>query len=252
MKDNEAALKNMSLLEHLNELRRCLVKSALALAVCFVVAFCFNGWLYSVLAAPLVKFLPKGTTLVFLRLQEPFAVSVKVALSGAIILGSPLIILFLWQFIAPALYKHEKRYCWPFLLSTFTLFAGGCAFAYRYAFPAACRFLLEVGQPYTPQISMDEYYEFAMMIILGMGLIFEIPIVVFFLSLFRILTPRFMLKTLRHAIIIIFLVAAIVSPTTDVVNLFLFAAPMILLYLGSILVCWLVYRRKEKKRNARG
>ncbi|MBP7865307.1 MAG: twin-arginine translocase subunit TatC [Acidobacteria bacterium] len=239
-------LRKMTLLEHLQELRSCLLYSVIAVAVAFGVTFAFNDWIYGQLALPLLRHLPKGSTLVFLRLQEPFTVSLKVAFCFAVFLSAPVIIYQLWRFISPGLYQKERRWFVPFVFFSSLLFLAGCTFAYRVAFPAACSFLIGVGRPYNPQISMDEYFDFAMMVILGMGAVFQMPIIVSFLAMMKILTPRFMIKTLRHAILIIFILAAIISPTTDVVNLFIFAAPMILLYLVSVILCWLITRRRAR------
>lgn len=249
---SEFSLRKMPLLEHLSELRKRIVWSMAGILVAFVLTFSFYSFLFDQLARPLERHLPKGKHLVFIRLQEPFTVSIKVAIVSAILLSAPFIFYQIWLFISPGLYRKEKRLVIPFLLFSTSLFAGGCLFAYYFAFPAACAFLLSMGTPYTPQISMDEYFDLAMLVILGMGAIFQMPVIVSFLSMMRVLTPRFMIRTLRHAILIIVVVAAIISPTTDIVNLFVYACPMVVLYILSIFMSWIFTRRARKKDAAMG
>jgi sec-independent protein translocase protein TatC len=153
-----------------------------------------------------------------------------------------------WMFISPGLYRNEKRYVVPFMVSTISLFACGGYFGYKIVYPAALTFLINFGKQFQPMITIGEYTSLFLSIILGMGLIFEMPILVFFLSLMGIVSAGFMWKNFRYSILVIFIIAAIVTPTTDILNMCIFAAPMIALYAFSIGVAWLVH---PKQRSAR-
>ncbi len=151
----------------------------------------------------------------------------------------------LWLFIAPGLYREEKRYVLPFLLSTVALFVAGGLFGYRMVYPASLDFLVGYGRQFQPMITIGEYTRLFVTIIVGLGLIFEMPILVLFLALMRVITARWMWRNLRYSILVIFIIAAIVTPTADILNMCLFAAPMVALYGISIGVAWLVNSRRE-------
>jgi len=151
----------------------------------------------------------------------------------------------LWLFIAPGLYRTEKRYVLPFLISTVGLFIAGGAFGYKIVYPASLDFLIGYGQRFQPMITIGEYTKLFVTITIGLGLIFEMPILVFFLALMRVITARWMWRNLRYSILVIFIIAAIVTPTADILNMCLFAAPMVALYLISIGVAWLVTSKRK-------
>jgi sec-independent protein translocase protein TatC len=153
------------------------------------------------------------------------------------------------MFISPGLYRKEKRYVVPFMISTIALFSAGGYFGYRFVYPYALTFLIDFGKQFQPMITIGEYTSLFLSIILGMGLIFEMPILVFFLALMGIVSAGFMLKNFRYAILVIFIIAAIVTPTTDILNMCIFAAPMIGLYGVSIGVAWLVHPRQRAARR---
>ena len=243
----ENGFQKMSLLEHLEEFRRRLFRALAAVGIAFCVTYAFHEQIFRVVAQPLTRFLPDGGHLVYLRLQEPFILYIKVAIVAAIFLSAPYLLYQVWLFISPGLYRHEKRFAIPFILFASVLFIGGCCFAYFIAFPAACQFFVELGQPYTPNIAIDMFFDLAMFIIIGMGAVFQLPLVIMFLTMLGVVTPRFLIKKFRHAIVIIFIVAAVISPTTDAVNLFIFAGPMVLLYIMSIGLSWMLARRRNKK-----
>jgi sec-independent protein translocase protein TatC len=156
----------------------------------------------------------------------------------------------LWLFIAPGLYRNEKCYVLPFLLSTVGLFIAGGFFGYRMVYPASLDFLIGYGQRFQPMITIREYTKLFLTIIVGLGLIFEMPILVFFLALMRVITARWMWRNLRYSILAIFIVASIVTPTTDILNMCLFAAPMVALYAISMGVAWLVNSARERGAGA--
>jgi len=156
----------------------------------------------------------------------------------------------LWLFIAPGLYREEKRYVLPFLLSTVGLFIAGGFFGYKMVYPASLDFLIGYGQRFQPMITIGEYTKLFLTIIVGLGLIFEMPILVFFLALMRVITARWMWRNLRYSILAIFVVAAMVTPTADILNMCLFGAPMIALYALSIGVAWLVTSARKRRTSA--
>jgi sec-independent protein translocase protein TatC len=138
-------------------------------------------------------------------------------------------------------------YALPFILFSSILFLSGCAFAYYIAFPSACAFFIDLGQGFTPNIDVDFFFDLVLFIIIGMGAVFQLPIVIAFMSMMGMVTPKFLLRKFRHATVIIFIVAAVISPTTDAINLFIFAGPMMVLYVLSIGVSWIFARRRKRK-----
>lgn len=194
-------------------------------------------------------FLDRDNRLVVGTVQGAFNLYIKVAFYAAIFFAVPFLLVQAWGFVSPGLYPHEKRYAWPFLTMTTLFFLGGCAFAYYIAFPRAANFLLGVAQKgdLRPLVTADDYFELIITIMLGLGLVFEIPTATLFLARLGLVTPRLLLKVWRFAVIIIFIVAAVLSPTTDVPNLLVFAAPMLLLYFLSVGIAWLFHRERKKE-----
>lgn len=238
----------MTFLEHLDELRRRIIRCMIAVAVTFGVAWIFHERIYQFLAVPIAKAVGGAQKLVFIKPTEPFTIYLKVSFVVGIFLAIPVILLQLWFFISPALYRREKTYAIPFLVSSTLLFLLGGVFAYYVILPAALDFLInQFGKNFTPMVSAIEYFDFEMVIILGMGAIFEMPVIVAFLSIFGLITPRFLWVNFRYAFLLIIIVAAVASPTGDALNLFLWSGPMILLYVLSIGVSWIFKRRREKK-----
>jgi len=187
--------------------------------------------------------------LVYLNPVDPFNLYLKIAMLAGLFLTSPFVLYQVWMFISPGLYRNEKRYVFPFMVSTITLFTLGGYFGYRIAYPRALDFFIGFSGQFQPMITVGEYTQLFLSIVLGMGLIFEMPILVFFLAFMGIMTPSFMIKQFRYAILIIFVLAAIVTPTPDIVNMCVFAAPMLALYALSIGVAWLVHPEQRNKRK---
>ncbi|MEE9218118.1 MAG: twin-arginine translocase subunit TatC [Acidobacteriota bacterium] len=238
MGPRDARYGSMSFLEHLEELRSRMLRSLLALAIAFLICWVFSSPLYEFLARPVMAALPPGKTLAFTALPDPFILYMKVALLTGIFLASPYLLWQLWLFVAPGLYGHERRLAIPFLLSSTALFVAGGAFGYYIAFPAACRFFLKVGQPFEPILTVREYFRLEMQVLLVMGLVFELPVFIFFFSRLGIVTPRFLWEKFTYAVLIIFVTAAIITPP-DFVSQLLIALPMVVLYLVGIGVAWL-------------
>jgi sec-independent protein translocase protein TatC len=187
--------------------------------------------------------------LVYLNPTEPFNLYLKIAALAGLFLTSPFVLYQVWMFISPGLYRNEKRYVVPFMVSTIALFSAGGYFGFKIVYPAALNFLISFGKQFQPMITIKEYTELFLSIILGMGLIFEMPILVFFLALMGIVTAGWMWKNFRYSILIIFIVAAIVTPTTDILNMCIFAAPMIALYALSIGIAYLVHPKQRAARK---
>ncbi len=243
----------MSFLEHLDELRQRLVFAVLSIIVVFFACFYFHEHIYDFLAVPVTKalrsFNPEYDRLVYTNPMEPFNIYLKVSFVAAIFASSPLILWQLWLFISPGLYRHEKRYVLPFVTLTSALFMSGGYFAYRVVLPPVFQFLFEFGGDFQPFIHINEYFSLASTLLVGMGLVFELPVIILILSIFGIVTPRFLLKNIRYAILIIAILAAALAPTPDWVTLMLFSLPMLGLYFLSIGLCFLVQLRRKKKSS---
>jgi|WetSurMetagenome_2_1015567.scaffolds.fasta_scaffold314000_1 sec-independent protein translocase protein TatC len=245
--DNEDELDSsgkMSFLDHLDELRRRLIVSLTALGVAFLICWSYSAQIYNFLALPITQHL-NGKKLVFTNPTEPFTLYMKVAFIAGIFLSAPIIIWQLWLFISPGLYKKEKRFALPFIFFSSLLFILGGVFAYSVAFPMSLKFLLSVGESFDPMVTITEYLDLAMTVYLGCAIIFEIPILIFFLSIFGLVTAGFLMRNLRYAILVIFIVAAVITPTTDIPTMMVFAMPMLALYLIGVLVAW-IFGKKRK------
>lgn len=246
------SLGSMSFLEHLEELRRRIIYSAISVAVGFFLCWNYADRIYAYMQRPIMETLKRhglAEKLVYLSPTEPFNLYLKIAALAGLFLTSPFVLYQVWMFISPGLYRKEKKYVVPFMVSTITLFTCGGLFGYKIVYPAALNFLINFGKQFQPMITIGEYTSLFLSIILGMGLIFEMPILVFFLSLMGIISAGFMLKNFRYSILVIFIIAAIVTPTTDILNMCIFAAPMIALYAVSIGVAYLVHPKQRAARK---
>ena len=245
-------MPTMGFLDHLEELRRRLVYSIAAVAVGFFACWWKVERIYDVMQRPIMDVLKANglsQQLVYLNPTEPFNLYLKIAALAGLFLTSPFVLYQVWMFISPGLYRNEKRYVVPFMVSTIALFSAGGYFGFKIVYPAALNFLISFGKQFQPMITIKEYTELFLSIILGMGLIFEMPILVFFLALMGIVTAGWMWKNFRYSILIIFIVAAIVTPTTDILNMCIFAAPMIALYALSIGIAYLVHPTQRAARR---
>ncbi len=244
--------RSMPLLAHLEELRKRIIFAILGILIGFVSCWSFADRIFGLMQEPIVQALRHhgiAGGLVYLNPTEPFNLYLYVALVGGLFVASPFVFYQLWLFIAPGLYREERRYVLPFLLSTVGLFVAGGLFGYKLVYPASLDFLIGYGQRFQPMITIGEYTRLFVTIIVGLGLIFELPILVFFLAVMRVVTARWMWRNLRYSILVIFTVAAVVTPTADVLNMCLFAAPMLALYAISIGVAWLVNSRRQRKHS---
>ncbi len=235
----------MTFLEHLDELRRRILYSLVSVLVAFVGAWTFREEIYGFLSAPIKQVVER---LVVITPTEPFTIYLKVSFAAAIFFAVPFLLLQVWLFVAPGLYRREKRFALPFLIASTVLFVLGGAFAYYVVLPPALTFLLmEFGREFQPMITAMEFFDFVLLIVVGVGAIFQLPVLVAFLSIFGLVTPGFLWRNFRYAFLLITIIAALVSPTTDPFNLFLWSGPMVILYTVSIGISWIFKRRRARE-----
>ncbi len=237
----------MSFLDHLDELRRRLVASALSLAVGTLVAFFFIDRIFTFIMRPLYEKLPPGSKLIYTEPTEAFFLKLKIALLAGVVIGAPLIMLQLWLFIAPGLYAREKRFALPFILMASVFFVGGAAFNHYVLFPIAWVFLAGFSTDYMmfmPRIA--PVFSLYAMLMLAMGLIFEMPAVILVLARMGLVTAGFLWRNIKYAILIIFIAAAVITPTGDPMTQALMAGPMVALYIISIGLAWVFGKRRRR------
>ncbi len=244
---DRAELPGMSLMEHLEELRSRLFWIFGYLAGGFVVAWIFRNRLVGYIQKPLVDI---GLKMTMTHPTDAINFFIKTSLVCGAILASPFILYQVWLFISPGMYQNEKKYVWPFMSATVGLFLAGTWFGYRYVLPGAMVFLIQdFGKNFTHMITIDDYTGFFLAVILGLGITFEMPIVIFFLALFGIVDAKFLLKNFRYAIMAIFLLAAVICPDPSPVGMCLFASPMLVLYFVGVGVAYFVHPNRRKKKD---
>jgi sec-independent protein translocase protein TatC len=253
--DEEEGMLRMSFMDHLSELRKRIIKSLWGFGVAFVLSLAFANELWRIISDPAteaLKFLKVvPPRLAMTQPMEGFSIIwIKLPILCAIFLTSPWVVYQIWKFISPGLYKREKRLAVPFILSTAGLFIGGGLFAYFLAFRFGLTFLLSIGMSNNvqPVVTITEYFDLFVNVTLGVGLVFELPVIIFMLTLLRLASPRFLLKHSRYAVLIIVIIAAIVTPTPDVVNLMIFAVPMCALYFVGVFLGYLIVLKREGKK----
>jgi sec-independent protein translocase protein TatC len=250
--DEEPLEGGMTFLEHLDELRKRITRAVASLLVGFLLAFAFIEPIHAFVYARLVAEIPGGT-LVFTEPMEGFFIYIKIAALSGLFIASPYIMWQVWLFIAPGLYANEKRLAVPFVLVGSALFIGGAAFSHWVLFPAAWRFFASFSNEYTtfmPRI--EPVFALYVKLMLALGLVFQMPMLVFVLAKLGLVTARFLIDNLKYAILIIFIVAAIVTPDGSMVVQVIMAAPMIVLYFVSIGVAWLFGRGPRAETAADG
>jgi sec-independent protein translocase protein TatC len=233
-------------LSHLEELRKRLVVCAIAVGAGFVLSYIFSEQLFSVLTLPLTEVLPPESKLIFTSLPEMFIVYIKAALIAGIILASPVIFYEIWLFVTPGLYQTEKRYAIPFVLFSSILFSSGALFGYFIVFPYGFKFFMGFATEDIQALpSVKEYFSFAIRLLMAFGLVFEMPVVVFFLTKIGLITPEVMKKYRKFAILGAFMVAAILTPP-DAATQLMMAVPIIILYELSIFIGKGAYRKRKE------
>jgi sec-independent protein translocase protein TatC len=235
----------MSFLEHLDELRKRLIYSVYSLLAGCVIAFAFVGRIQAFIFVPLHDALG-GNEFIFTKGFEPFMLMMKIGALAGLMIASPLIIYQLWLFIAPGLYANEKRFAVPFVFLCTVFFLTGASFSHYVAFPWTWAFFKSWENEYMTFLpNIGDAFSIYVKMLLAFGLIFQMPTLVFFLARMGVVTAGFLAKNTKYAILIIFIVAAVISPGTDVVSQAMMAGPMIALYAISILIAWIVAPRKK-------
>lgn len=236
----------MTFLEHLDELRQRIIWAILSLLVAFVLCFTFSTHIFEFLMGPLRMALPPGGELIATKVPEVFVLHMKMSFFVAIFVASPLWLSQVWLFIAPGLYENEKKFAVPFILFGTVFFVAGAVFAHYLVFPIAVRFFATFGSPDVQiKLTVSEVFAFYAKVILAAGVMFQIPTVVFLLARMGLISAGFLWRNFKYAVLIIFIVAAVLTPP-DVVTQTLLAAPMTALYLFSIVVAWVVGRERQK------
>jgi len=249
-KDKEQ-MPTMGFLDHLEELRKRLVYSIIAIVIGFFVCFGFAERIFAIIQRPIMEALAHNglsAKLVYINPIDPFNLYLKVGGMAGLFIASPFVLYQIWCFISPGLYRNEKRYVMPFMASTIALFLSGGYFGYKIVLPQALVFLVGYGKDFQPMITLNEYSSLFLTVIVGLGVVFEMPILVFFLALMGIISAGWMWRNIRYSILAIFIIAAIITPTPDILNMCIFAAPMLVLYVLSIAIAWFVHPNQRRKR----
>ena len=244
MQDND----KQPFMTHLEELRRRLVACAIAIGVGFVICYFFSERLFQILVMPLKANMPADDRLIFTNLPEMFFTYLKTAFLAGALLVSPVLFHQIWMFIAPGLYQNEKRFAIPFVVCSTILFVGGSMFGYFVVFPFGFRFFLGFANDYIQALpSVKQYFSFAIKLLLAFGIVFELPVVIFFLARMGLVTSELLRRKRKYAILLTFVMASILTPP-DVVTQLMMAGPLIILYEISIFIAKLAGKRRAAKQ----
>lgn len=236
-------------LGHLEELRQRIIKCVIGVAIGFFVAYAFAEKLFIILVSPLKKAMGPEEKLIFTNLSEMFITYIKLSVIAGILFSAPVIFYQLWKFVAPGLYEHEKKYVIPFVAFSTILFVGGALFGYFFVFPFGFKFFLGFANEYVKALpSVKEYFSLSIKLLLAFGLIFELPVFMFFMAKIGVITPEILKKYRRISIVIIFIVAAILTPP-DAFTQLMMAGPLLVLYELSIYVTKLAVRPNKKEEK---
>jgi sec-independent protein translocase protein TatC len=238
--------ERMPLTTHLEELRRKLIIAGISWLVAFLACYTFSEQLFALISEPVLQALPKGTTLVFIQLTEPFFTHLKIGALAGLLVSLPVIFWQIWSFIAPGLYKNEKGLVIPFVIASCFCFAVGAFFGFRFVFPMAFKVLIEFGSNSgVPTLSMGDYLSLSSKLLLAFGLVFELPVIIFFLARMGIVDYKMLARNRKFALLAAFVIGAILTPP-DVFSQTALALPFIVLYEIGIIVA----RLFGKRRNA--
>jgi sec-independent protein translocase protein TatC len=239
--DDDAAGAKMSFLEHLDELRKRIVHSLIAVAVGILISFTFIQRIYGFLMAPTMRVLPEGSRLIYTEPGEAFSLYITLSMIVGTIIASPFIMYQVWLFIAPGLYSNEKRLAIPFVLLSTAGLVGGAVFNHYIMFPWMMRFFAGFNtQDLLFMPKLDSVFSLYTKFLLAMAAVFQMPTLVYFLAKMKLITARFLAAQFKYAVLIIFILSAVITPTGDPVTQSVFAAPMIGLYLLGIAIAWIV------------
>lgn len=247
-----AASDAMSFLDHLEELRKRLLWAVASVALAFAVCWMFSDQLYDLASAPIRA--NRGVELAIFKPQDIFGLYFKVTLVASLFLSAPLVLWQVWLFVSPGLHAHERRYAVPFVLAASLFFLAGGAFGYFVAFPAALAFLLDwiVAAHLKPLIDATDYFDLFLAVVISLGLVFQVPVVIFVLSRIGLVNARFLARNLKYAVFGSAVIAALITPTSDPGNMLIIAGPMLALYCVGILVAWIFGKRRESPDEAAG
>jgi sec-independent protein translocase protein TatC len=240
----------MTFFEHLVELRKRIINSIVAILIGAAVGWFVAPHFVNVMVRPMVDALKSAhldPKLVYSHPAGYLNLLITVSIYLGIVIASPWVLYQIWLFVAPALYKHERSAITGFLFSTVFLFLAGIAFGYFISLPYVLRFLISFQGPVVPLINIDEYFDLILLVLLGLGLVFELPVLIFFLSLFGIVTPQFLIKNFRYALLVIAILAAVLTPTPDATTMVLFMLVLVALYFLGVGVSWLVVRKRKRR-----
>ncbi len=243
---SDSSAGKMSFLEHLDELRKRLAILSVSLLVGILISFAFISHIFEFIMRPLQEILPDGGTLVFTEPTEAFFLNIKIAALSGLVLATPSWLWQVWLFVAPGLYVHEKRFAIPFVIFSSLFFVTGALFSHYLLFPVAWRFFASFTTDYMsfmPRI--QPAFSLYVRLLLACGIVFQMPAIVFFMARIGVITPGFLVRNTKYAILAIFIIAAVMTPTGDPVTLTMMAAPMVLLYGVSILIAWVFRRRRD-------
>lgn len=243
----------MTFFEHLVELRKRIINSLLAIGVCSLAGWYVAPRFVDVITKPIREALNArglNSQLVYTGPTDYLGLLIKLSIYLGLVMASPVVLYQIWLFVAPALYKHEKSAVTGFLFSTVFLFLGGIAFGYFIALPHILQFLIGFQGPVVPLIRINDYFDLVLLVLVALGLVFELPILIFFLTLFGIVTPQFLVKNTKYAILVITVVAAIVTPTPDAVTMLMVMLMMTGLYFVGVGVSWVVVRKRDRAAAA--
>jgi sec-independent protein translocase protein TatC len=244
VEEQEELHGQMSFLDHLEELRRRIINCLIAVGVAFGACWYFADDIFLVFSNLINE---TGARLNAPEFTDPFTVQLKMALMAAIFLASPFILAQIWLFVSPGLYRKERRYALPFVVSATILFVLGGLFAYYLALPTGLKFLIDMGKNLNIDVlvSVSAAYNLVFALIVGMGLVFEIPAIIFLLSRIGIVSGPFLLRNIKYAVLGCFVASAIITPTGDIGNMMILAVPMIALYGLGIVVAFVFGRKRQ-------
>jgi sec-independent protein translocase protein TatC len=245
MKKEKSEEEKLPLTSHLEELKARIIRVLIAIGIGFGICYLFKEWSFTVITKPLASALPSHSSMIFTGLPEAFFIHMKIAFFASLFLTAPYTLFEIWRFVSPGLYKKEKRLVIPFLFFSTLLFSGGILFGYFIALPPAFRFFVSFSTDFLkPMISFREYLSLTLKFLLAFGLSFEMPIFIFFLAKIGVVNSKMLAKQRRFAILIIFIVAAVFTPSPDVISQILMAVPLLILYEVGIILA--KFAKKEQ------
>jgi sec-independent protein translocase protein TatC len=241
----------MTFLEHFEELRRCLSRALIGVAIAFLASTVYLEEIMEFLVAPYVRYLPNGQQkLAYTQITEVFFLYMKVAFVTALFVSAPWIFYQLWRFIAPGLRPKERRYALPFILGTSLFFMAGVAFCYLVVLPYTFKFFFDFNKGFNNVVTVSTFWDFEMKFLLGIGLTFETPVLILLLTRLGIVTPEFLLKKIKWAVLVAFVISAIITPSGDPVNQTIVALPIVVLYALGVGVSFLFRKKREPGSEA--